>query len=384
MKKTDIHKLEKAVDDYVRLLVDKGFSEKTFVHHNRIAKYFIKFVRRKKISWDNLFTIKTLNRFLKIQKSKRAGSAIRELAKYLYSNGRINKPLMPASNLPGIYIEYLEYKAAIRSTIWEDKIFVKRFHNYLMSNNTKLHEISIGDLDTFLSERHKHLSISSINKARTSLRSFLQFIHRKKILHRELSHFITNRREFAMSKPPKFLRQHEIKILFDSLQFCTNRDLRKNAFVYLAYTLGLRPAEISQITLDDISFKKQEVIIHNHKNNTSEVMPLPDDTMKTIIAYIIGARPKSIRRALFLSLIPEYIPIAGGHVAKEITAGMKRAGLSSSSYSLRHTYAQSLLEQGASFYEIKEMLRHENFQSTGKYIAISIKHMRRILFNEDV
>ena len=72
------------------------------------------------------------------------------------------------------------------------------------------------------------------------------------------------------------------------------------------------------------------------------------------------------------------------YIAKEITASMRRVGLRSSAGWLRHTYAQNLLEKDISFFEIKEMLRHENIQTTSHYITIHIKLMRKVLFNEDV
>ena len=61
---------------------------------------------------------------------------------------------------------------------------------------------------------------------------------------------------------------------------------------------------------------------------------------------------------------------------------MKQAGLSSSSYWLRHTYAQSLLEIGRSFYEVKEMLGHDYIESTKVYLHIHTQLMRKLLFNE--
>jgi site-specific recombinase XerD len=61
---------------------------------------------------------------------------------------------------------------------------------------------------------------------------------------------------------------------------------------------------------------------------------------------------------------------------------MKEAGLSSSAYWLRHTYAQNLLGMGRSIYEIKEMMGHENIQSTQRYLHVDIERMRKVLFNE--
>ena len=61
---------------------------------------------------------------------------------------------------------------------------------------------------------------------------------------------------------------------------------------------------------------------------------------------------------------------------------MKKAGLPSSGYWLRHTYAQNLLETGGSIYEIKEMLGHQSIQSSRRYIYIHTELMRKVLFNE--
>ena len=61
---------------------------------------------------------------------------------------------------------------------------------------------------------------------------------------------------------------------------------------------------------------------------------------------------------------------------------MKTAGLSSSSYWLRHTYAQNLLHIGQSIYEIKEMMGHERIQSTHRYILVQTELMRKVLFDE--
>ncbi len=61
---------------------------------------------------------------------------------------------------------------------------------------------------------------------------------------------------------------------------------------------------------------------------------------------------------------------------------MKEAGLSSSAYWLRHTYAQNLLEMGESVFEIKEMMGHDKIESTKNYLHIHVKLMRKVLFDE--
>ena len=53
-------------------------------------------------------------------------------------------------------------------------------------------------------------------------------------------------------------------------------------------------------------------------------------------------------------------------------------------YWLRHTYAQTLLSSKASIFEVKEMMGHQNIQSTHRYLHINTELMRKVLFNEEL
>jgi site-specific recombinase XerD len=77
-------------------------------------------------------------------------------------------------------------------------------------------------------------------------------------------------------------------------------------------------------------------------------------------------------------------PINSQCVSHYISKAIRRTGLPASAYWLRHTYAQNLLQLGRSIYEIKEMLGHENIQSTQRYLHIHTALMRKVLFDEEL
>jgi len=85
------------------------------------------------------------------------------------------------------------------------------------------------------------------------------------------------------------------------------------------------------------------------------VLPIPPAVLKAISAYMIGARPISRYRALFLNHYRPHGPLCSGVVAHYLTAAIQQAGLKGTAYWLRHTHAQNLLESGASIFEIKQM-----------------------------
>jgi len=150
----------------------------------------------------------------------------------------------------------------------------------------------------------------------------------------------------------------------------------------LAYSLGLRPAEISHITLDDISFQKRELIISSRKMGNPVILPIPHKALKAIAAYVRKARPESAYRELFLACKKPCKPISANIVSHHVSKAMKEAGLSSSAYWLRHSHAQGLLSLGRSIYEIKEMMGHQNIRSSQRYLYIHIELMRKVLLDE--
>jgi site-specific recombinase XerD len=189
---------------------------------------------------------------------------------------------------------------------------------------------------------------------------------------------------FAQAKPPKFLRPQELQQLFSNLNLTTPTQIRTYAMVHLAYYMGLRPKEISKIKIKDVSFKKKELTLRERKGNNPMILPVPDNTIKAIAAYVSLARPNSKYEYLFLSFQNPHRPIKSATVANYISKAIKQSGILSSSYALRHTYAQNLLNTGATLYEIKEMLGHESIQSTKRYISIDITLMRKVLFDEEI
>jgi site-specific recombinase XerD len=154
--------------------------------------------------------------------------------------------------------------------------------------------------------------------------------------------------------------------------------------VHLAYALGLRPKEVSLLRLDDISFAKGQIRIADRKSCNPVMLPMPEVAIKAIAAYVVGARPETKSRALFLTLHVPYRPVTAATVSGDITTFIRKVHPRATSYWLRHTYAQNLLESQASIFEVKQMMGHDSIQSTRKYLHIHTSLMRKVLFDESL
>ena len=383
-------KLKKAIDDYLAWMISKNYAESTCIRYQRILKYFFVFISQKAICWEDVFTFNTLKDFQKESGLIRASNPVRGLSRYLFEQNRIQRPIeKPIQKLPEIYEDYLLYYAKTRQVyhlqLLRSRRTLQALNDYLARHNIKLPNISIEHIDAFLSERNVNFTPITCQNQRSNVRQFLRYLYQeRRILKRNLAPLIVGAPLFAQAKPPRFLRPDEVQRLFDSLSTCCARALRTSAMIHLGYTLGLRPKEISLITLDDITFGRCEIHLPDRKSNNPIKLPLPEVTIKAIAAYIVGARAKSRWRRLFLSLRAPYEPITPAAVSKDIGLWMRKAGLSSSAYWLRHTYAQNLLEAGASVFEIKQMLGHDRILTTQRYIHIHTRLMCEVLFDDSL
>jgi site-specific recombinase XerD len=389
MADEDIRMLLQAILDYFQWL-KPGENLRGSKRYGQILIEFVIFAIHEDIAWKELFTFDTFREFRKYTMVKNTSHAIISLSGYLHEKGRIDQPLQIPNyqvHLPHIYEQYLLYleqaKEVSKHHVTSSRRVLASLNQYLENHKIALSALKIEHLDAFLLEFNKPFSMNTQKRYLCRLRDFLNYLYyERKVLRRDLAPLLKGPVQFGQSKPPKFLRSEEIQKLFATLTLNTPTQIRTYAMVHLAYSLGLRPVEISKITLDDISFQKAELIIPKRKTTNPVILPIPDKTLKAIAAYVLKARPKTAYREVFLTAHAPYRPVSSSVVIAHISKAMKKAGLCSTSYWLRHSYAQNLLQIGRSIYEIKEMLGHENIQSTQRYLHIHTELMRKVLFDE--
>lgn len=392
MASKDVRMLLEAILDYfVWLKADEEpTASRVCESYRQILIDFVIFSMHNDIAWNDMFSFDTFREFRKHSHLKKTAHALIGLSSYLHDKGTICKPLeMPnyQVELPAIYEQYLFYlqqtKEPSKSNLGAVRRVLAPFHEYLEHHKIDLAALKIEHLDAFLAELNKAFASRTRSAFRYRLRGFLKYLYYEpRLLRKDLAPLLVGPPEFRQSNPPKFLRRGEVEKLFASLTVDTPTEIRTYAMVHLAYTLGLRPVEISKVSLDDISFQKAELTVRTRKTNNPAILPIADTTLKAVAAYVLKARPASTYRAVFLSAVKPHKPVSPSVVIHHIAKAMRKAGLSATTYWLRHSYAQQLLHIGRSIYEIKEMMGHQNIQSTQRYLHIHTELMRKVLFDE--
>ena len=259
-----------------------------------------------------------------------------------------------------------------------------KFNAFL--NGAALNEVTPDLINSFESSlREAKLSVASINRIDSTLRSFF------KHLQQEYG-FADPTLEIAPSKSarrlPKALTINQIISMIDA----AFRDgdpitLRDQAMLELLYSSGARVSELIGINMSDLNTVQTDdgeirTLKLRGKGSKERIVPLGSFASKAIDTYCVRIRPDLVSKgskpspALFLNT-------RGGRISRQsawqmVLNSAKAAGITEhvSPHVFRHSYATHLLDGGADIRVVQELLGHASVTTTQIYTLITIDKVR--------
>jgi site-specific recombinase XerD len=166
---------------------------------------------------------------------------------------------------------------------------------------------------------------------------------------------------------PVVLSQQEVKLLLKA-----PRLLKHRLIVSLLYGCGLRNFELCKLKLTDVDLDRQQVHVREGKYRKDRYIPLCDLLVRGIKKYIEAEAPVAY---LFngKSRTGEYMALTPRGVQWAVKEARAKSGVKKrvTAHSLRHSYATHLLEMGTDIVTLKELLGHEDIQTTLIYLHVA-------------
>ena len=190
---------------------------------------------------------------------------------------------------------------------------------------------------------------------------------------------------------PRALSHEEYARLLKMPDRRTRQGKRDLALLHLLGSAGLRRSEAAALVLGDVDERRRAddprlrhaikestswwVTIRYAKRGRSRVVPLDDDTLEAIVAWV-KSRPPAATEHLLLSMPRAGAPgplgargiarIVGRHAAAADLPDDRR-----SPHVLRHTFCTHLADTGADTAVIRELAGHADIRTTTVYTAVS-------------
>jgi len=144
----------------------------------------------------------------------------------------------------------------------------------------------------------------------------------------------------------------------------------------------MRTGEVAALSIDDIDWSNGSILIKGGKNRRDRSLPLPVDVGEALVAHLRNPRPVDTPRMGFLASRPPYSPTQNyDRVRAEIRKLLRKTGIFGvrlGAHVLRHTAASTMVNRGASFKEVADVLGHKSLTTTSIYAKLDLASLAAV------
>ena len=289
-----------------------------------------------------------------------------------------------------VYIELEKNRS--RKTLENYNHYLGRFGEFF-GRNKDLSELNLIDIQQFrlmlnrLDDNltHRSVGIKTQNYHLTALRAFLKYVtkHDVKTLAPE---------KVELARIPErsvgFLEREELIRMFQVVDQSRQSGRRDYAILQMLYSTGLRVSELTGLDKDAVDLKRREFMVRG-KGRKQRIVFLTDLSAEAIQKYldlrddnfeplfISGGRGKKMESDI---LQGEKKRLSARSVQNLVSKYARKAGIikNVTPHTLRHSFATTLLRNGADIRSVQEMLGHASITTTQIYTHITNSRLREV------
>ena len=264
--------------------------------------------------------------------------------------------------------------------------YLEQFHVFMRKN--KALECSQIDLNLINDYRYllsqQNLDPDTVNYHLIVIRSFLKYLNKQEIKSLDpLKIDLAKKKDRQVS----FLTPKEIERMLEVHKPNTLAGLRDRAIIEMLYATGLRISELVSLNRDQVNLDSKEFSVRG-KGNKVRVAFLTDNAAKALAAYLKKRTaggdvypPLFINQRKIKDLTDfEKKRLTRHYITTMITKTARLAGITKpvSAHTLRHSFATTLLGNGADIRSVQEMLGHASISTTQVYTHVTNKKLKEI------
>lgn len=250
------------------------------------------------------------------------------------------------------------------------------------TDHTPVNQITISTLRSYIMlmvERGD--KPSSINRRITAIRTFFKYLRKMEIVTKNPT---LELRPLPTAQPlPKFIDQSKVRQMAEYF-FRDEQNLeqlRDSLVVVLLYTTGIRRAELSSLTMEQIDLVQNTIEVMGKGQKTRKI-PLLDSVRELLERYLLLKNEKNICKSQnnYLLLTNKEKQLDVNSIYSIVHRELTTCGVQGqkSPHVLRHTFASHLMQQGASVRTIQELLGHSSLDSTQIYAHNTIQKLKEV------
>lgn len=215
-----------------------------------------------------------------------------------------------------------------------------------------------------------------------ALRSFLRFLVFRGDIRPGLEAAAPAPPQWKYASLPSRLTLEEVERVLAVYHDGSAISVRNRAILFCLARLGLRAQDVVSLCFDDIDWADGRLALRPGKTHRARHVPLPHDVGQAIVAYLQNGRPQSASRQVFVHSRAPFRSLTGAAVWAIVRQAFTRANIvvppGGASHIFRHTVASQMVNRGASFKEVADVLGHQSIETTGIYAKLELETLAAV------
>lgn len=299
-----------------------------------------------------------------------------------------NRPSLPdpfAAQAPGFF-DYIRDERGLRQgSIKHYRHYLRVFERHLGDIGCDPGSLTLPVVTAFIMTQAQHFGRTSMIGLASTLRVFLRYLHRERILQRDISKLVEIPQNYRLADIPRSISWDSVQSMLDQVDRRTAFGRRDYAMLLLMAVYGLRAREVALLALDDIDWKRDRLHVCGRKAEHSTTYPLAPVVGEAIVDYLRNGRPDVRSRLLFWRHLAPQSPLTQSAVSATASKYLHRAGIPVSrpgSHTLRHACVQRLVDTGFSLKTIGDYVGHRAASSTMIYAKVQVDGLREVALGD--
>lgn len=240
----------------------------------------------------------------------------------------------------------------------------------------KISKETVNNYLNWLFEREQ--SKSTISRKLSSLRVFYNYLLKKKII--DINYFDSIKNPRKNQSLPKFVKETDIDKIFQVFDISNPLGQRNLLILRMLYATGLRISELINIKYKDINFHERTIKILG-KGSKERIVVYGNNTQECLDIYLNdGYKKLNINKSEYLFLNKNGKKLTDRYVRMILDDVILKASVNMhvNPHMLRHTFATSMLNNGADLVSVKDLLGHASLNTTSIYTHVTDEMIMKV------
>ena len=222
------------------------------------------------------------------------------------------------------------------------------------------------------------ISPVSVNRKLSSLKSFFKFLMKQGVISADPLRLINGPKT---KKPlPYFVKEKEMDLLLDADGFDEDFEgIRNRLVLEMFYDTGMRRSELVGVKNSDVDFDAMLIKVTG-KRNKQRLIPFAEGLKNLMLAYTEVRNREVGAESEWFFVRKDGTQLSVGIVYNIVKKKLSEIPTLSkrSPHVLRHSFATSMLNNGAELNAVKELLGHSSLASTSVYTHTTFEELKKV------